>query len=203
MSASVVAHWSAQLKDAPSIELSITNPTTDPNLLAGHLELELGPVDPLEAVAAAEYVSLSDVLLAAYAALLHRYSGQSDLPIGVLDNDGPGVVVRAQVEGGEPFATLVGSVYNAGAVAAFNKDYALEDLVLALGVGRTDGRHPLYQVAFAFDVEVPTGETTPYDLLLAVWTTPSTTLSERPSRATVISFTNTRLIVWSRSFTNL
>ena len=101
-------------------------------------------------------------LLAAYAALLSRYSGQETLMIGStaagrdrseLENTvgffANTVVLRAEL-GGEPtFAELVQRMRDTVRDAVSHQDVPFERIVADLGVRRDAGHHPLFQVFFA------------------------------------------------------
>lgn len=98
-------------------------------------------------------------LLAAYATLLHRYSGQDDLVIGspfaCRDESGlAGVVgyvtnpiaLRIDLRGDPTFATLLGRVKKTVVGALAHQDYPFSLLVERLRPARDAGHTPLFQV---------------------------------------------------------
>ncbi|WP_102418905.1 non-ribosomal peptide synthetase [Mycobacterium sp. 4858] len=104
------------------------------------------------------------VLLAAYATLLHRYSGQGDLVIGspfacrdrvaleglvgYLTNPVP---LRADLHGDPSFTDLLGRVKETVRGALEHQDYPFALLVERLRPVRDPGRTPLFQVSFAWE----------------------------------------------------
>lgn len=103
-------------------------------------------------------------LLAAYAALLHRYSGQGDLVIGspfacreragltdlvgYLANP---VALRVDVHDDPTFTSLLGRAKDAVLGALAHQDYPFPLLVERLRPARDAGRTPLFQVSFAWE----------------------------------------------------
>ena len=101
-------------------------------------------------------------LLAAYATLLSRHSGQETVMIGTTTagrdgaelEDGVGfyantVALRAELGGDPTFAGLVGRLRDAVREAIAHQDVPFEWLVADLEVARDAGRHPIFQVFFA------------------------------------------------------
>ncbi len=103
-------------------------------------------------------------LLAAYATLLHRYSGQGDLVIGspfacrdrvaleglvgYLTNP---VALRADLHDDPTFTALLGRVKDTVQGALEHQDYPFPLLVERLRPVRDPGRTPLFQVSFAWE----------------------------------------------------
>lgn len=100
-------------------------------------------------------------LLTGFVALLHRYSGQSDLCVGtgmagrrwretegllgmVINN----VVLRSRLEGNLSLRELLGQVRTATLAAAANQDIPFDTVVTALQPQRSLGHNPLFQVLF-------------------------------------------------------
>ncbi|MFP2934101.1 non-ribosomal peptide synthetase, partial [Pyxidicoccus sp. 3LG] len=101
------------------------------------------------------------VLLSAYAALLHRYTGQEDFCIGtpVSGRTHPAtegvvglllntVALRTRVAPGAVFSALVAGVRATVLEALAHQDVPLDRVVQALGVERSAGHAPLFQVMF-------------------------------------------------------
>lgn len=102
-------------------------------------------------------------LLAAYAVLLHRYSGQDDLVIGspFACRDRAGLMgmvgyvtnplpLRVDVSDDPSFAALLGQVKDTVLGAIGHQEYPLPLLVERLRPVRDAGRTPLFQVSFAW-----------------------------------------------------
>jgi amino acid adenylation domain-containing protein/non-ribosomal peptide synthase protein (TIGR01720 family) len=109
-------------------------------------------------------VTLPMTLMAAFAALLYRYGGQTDIRIGVpLNNRRDAsaeraigyfvntVVVRVALTGALPFASLLRSTRDALLDAQAHQDVPFHRVVAALQPQRENGRTPLFQAAFNFD----------------------------------------------------
>jgi amino acid adenylation domain-containing protein len=116
-------------------------------------------VEGLQALARSEGATLYMTLLAAFDALLHRYSGQDDIAVGVpVDGrdrreltDAIGVfvdtvVLRVELAGETPFRELLAHVRRRMLDAIAHQRLPFERLVQELQPDRRLGRHPLYQV---------------------------------------------------------
>ena len=103
-------------------------------------------------------------LFAAYATLLHRYSGQDDLligsPFGCRDQAGLDslvgyianpVVLRADLQGDPTFTSLLGRVKETVLGALAHQDYPFVLLVERLRPARDLSHTPLFQVSFAWE----------------------------------------------------
>jgi amino acid adenylation domain-containing protein len=191
--------WARRLEGLPVLDLpadrarppvqSFTGAT-----VARPLPRRLGA--PLEALAAREGATLFVVLLAAFKAVLHRYTGQGDLAVGspVSQRERPELealvglfvntlVLRTDLRGDPTFRELVGRVRETVLEAHAYREIPFERLVERLQPRRALDRNPLFQVAFLFDraplgpLELPgvgvepleaTTGTAKFDLMLAV-----------------------------------
>jgi amino acid adenylation domain-containing protein len=103
-------------------------------------------------------------LFAAYATLLHRYSGQDDLligsPFGCRDRAGleslvgylvNPVVLRTNLQGDPTFTSLLGRVKDTVLGALAHQDYPFGLLVERLRPSRDLSHTPLFQVSFAWE----------------------------------------------------
>jgi len=103
-------------------------------------------------------------LFAAYATLLHRYSGQDDLligsPFGCRDHPGLAslvgyianpVVLRPDLSGDPSFISLLGRVKSVVLEALEHQDFPFSVLVEKLDPARDLSRTPLFQVSFAWE----------------------------------------------------
>ena len=101
------------------------------------------------------------VMLAAFASLLHRYTGADDIVVGVpianrnwLHSEGliasfvNTLVVRIDLSGDPSFRELVGRVRHASLDAVAHQDVPFERVVDELGPRRDPSRSPLFQIMF-------------------------------------------------------
>ncbi|WAT31391.1 non-ribosomal peptide synthetase [Pseudomonas sp. GXZC] len=118
-------------------------------------------VDSLKALAQREGVTLFMVLLASYQSLLHRYSGQQDIRVGVPIANRNRVeterligffvntqVLKADVDGQTTVRQLLTQVKQRALEAQAHQDLPFEQLVEALQPERSLSLSPLFQVAF-------------------------------------------------------
>ena len=109
-----------------------------------------------------EDVTLFTTLLAAFAVLLHRYTGQHDILIGApIDNpadagrepalgvDANPLVLRIDLSGDPTFQTLLGRVREVVLNASANRDLPVRQLIELLQPQRSASHTPLFQVMFA------------------------------------------------------
>jgi amino acid adenylation domain-containing protein len=164
--AAQVSYWKEQLRGAPPY---LPLPTDHPrppvqSYRGGHRRLELGPevVRALRELSQAEGATLFMTLLAGFAALLHRYTQQTDIVIGSpVANRNRGEIegligffvntlaLRADVSGDPPFRVLLGRVREAALGAYAHQDLPFEKLVEELQPRRDRSRSPLFQVLLA------------------------------------------------------
>ncbi|MTD55767.1 condensation domain-containing protein [Amycolatopsis pithecellobii] len=103
------------------------------------------------------------IVLAAYAALLHRYTGVTDVPIGsasmnrdageverLIGNFGNTLVLRADLGGDPSFADLVARVHQVCTDGYTHQDLPFDLLVERLRPPRTAGRSVLFDVMLLF-----------------------------------------------------
>ncbi|WP_337157029.1 non-ribosomal peptide synthetase [Pseudomonas putida] len=155
-------HWKEQLGD----ELPVLDVCTDHPRAAQrtHRAARLSVKVParlataLDTLAREHHASLFMVLLAAWQGLLHRYTGQGDIRVGVPNANRPRLetqgmvgffintqVLRAELHGRLPFDQLLAQVRQATLLAQANQDLPFEQLLEALPEAREQG---LFQVMF-------------------------------------------------------
>jgi amino acid adenylation domain-containing protein len=161
-------YWREQLAgDVPVLRLSTDRPRPAVQTYRGALHrftldgtLTAGLKRVGRSVGATPYMTL----LAAYATLLHRYSGQEDLVIGspfacrdraalegvvgYLTNP---VALRVDLHDDPTFTVLLGRVKDTVLGALAHQDYPFPMLVERLRPVRDGSRTPLFQVSFAWD----------------------------------------------------
>ncbi|ATQ70919.1 MULTISPECIES: non-ribosomal peptide synthetase [Methylosinus] len=164
-----LAFWRERLDVAPGeaqpvLALQTDHPRpTVARYAAGHHRFEL-PADVLIGLrrqAESRGATLFMALLAAFQALLHRYTGQNDIRVGVpVANRGRPelrsvvglfvntLVLRTVVDGRMSFSHVLEEVREAAIGAQANQDLPFEQLVEALQPERSLSHSPLFQVMF-------------------------------------------------------
>ena len=161
-----LAYWRRQLAgNPPALELPTDRPRPSVQSLAGARRRVVLPrplADALAALSRREGATLFMTLLAAFAALLHRYTGQDDIVVGSpiagrtrTETEGligffvNTLVLRNDLSGDPTFRELLGRVRE-GALGAYeHQDVPFERLVEELRPERSLGRSALFQVLFA------------------------------------------------------
>jgi len=134
-----------------------------PTHRGARLNITLPPslVDNIKDLAQREGVTVFMVLLASYQALLHRYSGQQDIRVGVPIANRNRVeterligffvntqVLKAEIDGHTTVRRLLTQVKQRALEAQAHQDLPFEQLVEALQPERSLSLSPLFQVAF-------------------------------------------------------
>jgi amino acid adenylation domain-containing protein/non-ribosomal peptide synthase protein (TIGR01720 family) len=158
-------YWKVRLSGAPVLELPTDRPrpsvqrfrgASQPFILSGNLS------DSLQALSRQEEATLFMTLLAAFQALIHRYTGQCDICagtpianrnkkaleelIGFFANT---LVLRNDLSGNPSFRELLGRVRRTALEAYAHQDLPFEKVVEALQPARVLSHSPLFQVMFA------------------------------------------------------
>jgi acyl-CoA synthetase (AMP-forming)/AMP-acid ligase II len=199
----LVAYWKRQLQDLPPLDLPTDRPRPSTPTFAGAEEpLALSPelTVALEDYSRQTGATLFMPLLAAFQALLHRYTGQERIAVGTpvanrqrREIEGllgcfANITVMATGLSGDPtFSELLTRVREVTTGAYAHQDIPFELLVHKLQVERDASRNPLFQVMFALHSEQVEGlslsglqvESAPlearyshFDLGLHLWRTP-------------------------------
>ena len=164
-------YWLAQLGDEhPVLELPTDHPRPQlPSHRGQRLEqvIEAPLAEALRGVARQQGVTLFMLLLASFNILLHRYTGQSDLRIGVpIANRNrreiEGLigffvntqVLRVQLDGHMGFGEWLATVKDTALGAQAHQDLPFERLVEALKIERSLSHNPLFQVMYNHQPEV-------------------------------------------------
>jgi amino acid adenylation domain-containing protein len=163
-----LAYWLGVLADPPSaIDLPTDRTRPAQRTFNGAMEvavLEEPLVGAIKELGARKRCTLFANLLAHYAALLHRLTGQTDLIIGVpaagqqLMESGELVghcanllPVRLRIDPERPFSDLLAAAQRGLLDAYEHQGLTFGDLLKALQVGRDPSRPPLIQVTFNVD----------------------------------------------------
>ncbi|WP_436494694.1 amino acid adenylation domain-containing protein [Actinokineospora sp. HUAS TT18] len=160
-----LAHWRAELADLPDpVALPFAASATDPGLAADIVRFAV-PDDVSAAVrevAAARRSSPFMVLMSAFAVLLRRYSGATDLVIGspVAGRDEPGtedlvgclvnmVPLRLRLADAATWADVLDIARSAALDAFDNARLPFAAVIDQLAPARSTSIHPVFQIAFA------------------------------------------------------
>lgn len=161
-----LAYWTSQLEGAKPVELPSDRPRSQRRSSDGaYLPLPLPDalMESLTASSVARGTTLFMIMLAAFEVLLYRYTGESDLIIGVpvanrnrlASESLMGTLVntlalRLRVDPDASFAQLLTQVREVALDAYANQDLPFERLISRLPVERRRGESPLVSVMFDF-----------------------------------------------------
>lgn len=162
-----LSYWTRQLQGAPttlSLPTIRLRPATQTFRGAKQTRLcSKALTQGLKHVSRQQGTTLFMTLLAAYSALLYRYSWQEDILIGTpianrtrVETEGligffvNTLVLRTRLSSNPTFAELLQDVRETTLAAYAHQDLPFEKLVNALQVKRDTSRHPLFQAFFVF-----------------------------------------------------
>ncbi|MEH2351124.1 MAG: amino acid adenylation domain-containing protein [Nostoc sp.] len=198
-----INYWTQQLADAPPLlELPTDRPRSSVQTFRGwcfSFQLDAKLTASLKELSHKSGTTLFMTLMAAYATLLFRYSGQEDILLGTpiasrnqQDIEGligffvNTLVMRTRLEGNPSFSKLLTQVRSTCMDAYANQDVPFEQIVEALQIERSLSHSPLFQVMFALqnasmeELETPDLAIYPlhldnvnakFDLTLQMWET--------------------------------
>ncbi len=163
-----LAYWEQQLAGAPEVlELPIARSRTTQLSSRGttySLTLPQTLTDDLRYLSRQQGGTLYMTLVAAFQALLYRYTGQEDLVIGTIAANRTlaetealvgflinTLVLRTDLSGNPSFAALLARVREAVLTAQAHQELPFTSLVKAIRPGRQAGHNPLFQVMIRFD----------------------------------------------------
>ncbi|KFF42763.1 peptide synthase [Pseudomonas sp. BRG-100] len=169
-----LAYWQALLGgEQPVLELPLDRPRPAQQSHRGaSVQVHLPPalVTGLKRLAQQEGVTAFMLLLASFQALLYRYSGQSDIRIGVPNANRNRVeterligffvntqVLKADLDGQMSFAELLQQTKRRALEAQAHQDLPFEQLVVALQPERSLSHNPLFQVMFNHQTDAQGG----------------------------------------------
>ncbi|MEM7351462.1 MAG: amino acid adenylation domain-containing protein, partial [Acidobacteriota bacterium] len=166
-------HWRRQLEGMPpSLDLPTDRPRAEAQTFVGdahRIELPARFCGELRALTRGEGTTLFNVMLAGFAALIHRYSGATDFGVGsaianrqlkplegMLGMVVNTMVLRCVLGGGSSFSEVLGRLRETTLEAQAYQDIPFDKLVEELQPERDPSRNPLFQVMFSFhDSPVP------------------------------------------------
>src|SRR6185503_10608751 len=161
------AYWQKQLAgELPIVDLPSVGPRPPVKTFAGAVKvitLNAELTNSLKRLAETNHATLFTTLLAAFHALLYRYTGQDDLITGTNTSgrshaDFSGVVgyfvnplvIRSRVEGKQTINEFLGTMKETVLGALAHKEFPFPLLVERLQPERNAGRSPLFDVSFVF-----------------------------------------------------
>ncbi len=161
-------YWRDRLQPLPApLDLPTDRPRPTVQSFRGasyEFAIEPALVDRLRALSRGAGATLYVTVLAAFQALLHRYTGAGDVVVGspatgrgravlagVVGYFVNPLVIRSAVAPDEPFAALLARVRDASLGAIEHQDFPFPLLVDRLRLPRDPGRSPLFQVEMAWD----------------------------------------------------
>ena len=188
------AYWRNQLAALPPpLELPADQPRRQSSSAAGSHDftLPLGLADSLRRLGRHEGVTPFMTMLAAFKALLARYTGETDIVLGtpvanrnhlelesIVGFFANTLVLRTDLSGDPTFRELLGRVREVSLGAYAHQDMPFEKLVEDLKPDRKLGQNPLFQISFVFQSLAGGGQSgagfdfvtvgSPFDLTLFV-----------------------------------
>lgn len=157
-------YWKTQLADLPILQLPTDRPRPPTQSYRGatfEFVVDDQTYAALKAFSQSEGVSLFMALLAAFETLLHRYTGQDDIVVGVpiSSRNHPDLapiigffvntlVMRTRIAGDPTIRQFVSEVRETALQAYGHQDVPFEKLVEELQPERDVSRNPLYQTVF-------------------------------------------------------
>jgi amino acid adenylation domain-containing protein len=165
-----LSYWRRKLEGAPAaLELPADGERPPMQSFRGgtqRFEFDAELTARLKELSRGEGSTLFMTTLAAFYALLHRYTGRDDLIVGTpVANRGRAelegligffantLALRVRADEGVSFRELLGRVREAALGAYANQDVPFERLIEELRVERDWSRHPLFQVVFSLESE--------------------------------------------------
>jgi amino acid adenylation domain-containing protein len=166
-----LVYWKQQLADLPTLQLPTDHPRPAVQTYRGArycLALPKELTESLKKLSQQEGVTLFMTLLAAFKTLLHRYSGQDDIPVGTVTSSRNHaelenifgfflntLVLRTDLSDNPSAKQLLQKVGEVTLNAYANEDLPFELLVKELHPERQISANPLFQVAFVLEPQAP------------------------------------------------
>ena len=161
-----LSYWRTHLAEVSTLRLPTDRPRPPVQTHSGAsftFQLSKSLTQDLQALSRQSEVTLAMTLLAAFQALLGRYTGQTDIAVGtpIANRTRPdlenlvgffvnSLVMLTDLSGDPTFRELLGRVHSVALGAYEHQDLPFEKLVAELQPERDFSRNPLFQVVFAF-----------------------------------------------------
>ncbi|WP_139491839.1 condensation domain-containing protein [Brevibacillus dissolubilis] len=160
-------YWKRQLRDLQTVlELPTDHPRTNEQTYNGdryQFEIPHHVTSKLEQISKEEHVSLFDVWFTLFHILLYRYSGQTDMMIGIpianrnkLEIEGLAgcfvntLPIRTKLDEGVSFRSLLKQIHTCVNQAYINQDYPYEQMVQQLNLDKHAEKSSVFQVMFSY-----------------------------------------------------
>ena len=159
-----LTYWEKQLAELPVLQFPLDFPRPHLQSFGGDLvNFSISPelTRAIRAFSQEEDATLFMTLMAAFAVVLARYSGQEDIPVGTSIANRPGsdaekligffvnmLVIRTDLSGEINFRNLLRKVRETVLEAFEHAEVPFETLVDRLKIERDTSRNPLFQIAF-------------------------------------------------------
>ncbi|QYX31215.1 non-ribosomal peptide synthetase [Sphaerospermopsis torques-reginae] len=179
-------YWQKQLAELPTLQFPLDFSRPKLQTFRGDLvkfELSKNLTTAIRTFSQKEGATLFMTLMAAFQALLARYTGQEDIPVGTSIANRPGMdaekligffvnmlVVRTNLADEPNFYTLLNRVKNTVLSAFEHTEVPFETLVERLNLERDTSRNPLFQIAFTL-LNAPKPEFSTDDLEVSILAT--------------------------------
>ncbi len=159
-----LAYWEQKLAELPVLQFPLDFPRPRLQSFRGDLvkfSLPISLTNAIRGFSQKEGATLFMTLMAAFQALLARYTGQEDIPVGTSIANRPGIdaekligffvnmlVIRTDLSEEISFRTLLNRVKETVLEAFEHTEVPFETLVDRLHLERDTSRNPLFQIAF-------------------------------------------------------
>jgi amino acid adenylation domain-containing protein len=167
-----MAYWRQQLAgDLPILNLPVDRPRPAVQSFRGSMYpwvIDADLMSALKVLSQSQGVTLFQTLLAAFAVLLQRYSGEDDIPIGSVTSgrDVPGterllgyflntVILRLNFSEDITFVELLVRARNVTLEALAHDSISPAELLNELGIRRDSSYNPLFQSMFTLEPPIP------------------------------------------------
>src|SRR5215471_754690 len=173
-----LSFWTDNLKNCTPLEMPVDRPRANIQAFNGATEaLALSPVltARLRELSRREEVTLFVTVLAAFQSLLHRYTGQPDIlvgspvdtrresaDVGLIGCFVNTLVMRGDLSGDPSFLELLARTGCTVSAAHQHQDIPFAMLVQSLGLERSPGNNPLFQVMFVLYQALEPIQATPH-----------------------------------------
>ncbi|HUP74770.1 MAG TPA: amino acid adenylation domain-containing protein [Acidimicrobiales bacterium] len=153
-----LAYWADFVADAPAVlalPADSLRRRAESQTAVARIEIPFDEFARVEGFARAQSLRVPEVLLAAWNALLVRYTDQTDVVIGCTGIDGHGrdsdrfILVRAQVDAGTTFEDLCCAVHASAERGLAAGSVSVAELLEEVRAEPGPAKRPFFQVAFA------------------------------------------------------
>jgi amino acid adenylation domain-containing protein len=168
-----LVYWRVQLANLSPLELPVDHPAAPKRGVRKHAEFRLSPElgRALEALGEREGVTLPVLVLAGFQTLLHRYTAQEDVAVGVLVRpprslalrglDGPSfntLVLRADLSNDPPFRRFLVRVRETASLAVRHAEVTFDEVAAELDLKVDSNGPPRPRAVLVVEESIPAAE---------------------------------------------